>query len=156
MCRFLNGRPVGVWWEVEQHGGYLVAELEGGWAGLGGAGLHLYPDCVTAVVGEFAQSQLITGHHARVVRAEVERGVCVLRCSVYCALFIVNQTSLAQLLVQDLRPRGPGAGAGGVAAGAQLPPAAAPGPVRGQAGHGGGQRTARGRRGALRSPGAPN
>ena len=70
---------MGVWWEVEQHGGYLVGELEAGWAGLGGAGLHLYPDCVTAVAGQFAQSQLVTGHHARVVRAEVERGVCLLR-----------------------------------------------------------------------------
>ena len=74
----------------------------------------------------------------------------------YCALFMVNQTSLAQLLVQDLRPRGPGSGARGVEAGAQLPPAAAPRPVRGRAGQGGGQRPARGRGGALRRPGAAN
>ena len=46
----------------------------------GGDCVYLYPDCVTALAGEFRASHLVRGRTASVTEAEVKRGVCHIRC----------------------------------------------------------------------------
>ena len=46
----------------------------------GGDCVYVYPDCVTALAGEFRASHLIRGRTASVMEAEVKRGVCHIRC----------------------------------------------------------------------------
>ena len=41
--------------------------------------MYVYPDGVTALVGDFRASQLVRARAASVTEARVERGVCRLR-----------------------------------------------------------------------------
>ena len=99
--RFTSGVPEGRWWQFIRAGGFLLGDLEmtedrvsilfrtrfsvqciqcSVQVSVGGRDcVYVYPDCVTALVGDFRASQLIRARAASVTEARVERGVCRLR-----------------------------------------------------------------------------
>ena len=80
--RFNSGHPTGHWWQFIKSGGHLIGELEMTEAGVSIGGLdcvYLYPDCVSALAGEFQHSQLVRARSATVEEATVNRGVCQIR-----------------------------------------------------------------------------
>ena len=79
--RFLNGKPEGVWWQLFQFGGCLVGELdpEDHLSITSDNCMYLYPDNVTALVGQFDKSRLVAARETSVVEASLEKGSCNIR-----------------------------------------------------------------------------
>ena len=78
---FLNGKPDGVWWQMFKFGGCLVGYLdpEDHLSITGDNCMYLYPDNVTALVGQFDKSRLVSARQSSVVEASLVNGSCNIR-----------------------------------------------------------------------------